>query len=167
MTIISSHVSMAALAAAAAVATVTAFAPPSIISTRVATTTGGETSSTSLNIIGPMIRKMREKDDKKNMPMASSEESRNEAPGLRVGDGAWKWPPVWPYDSNFFKREAEMNDKGNANPLANPMQAMMGGDDANGGENGTDVVFDSLKFWDEKKDVMTELDERVVEKITK
>ena len=56
--------------------------------------------SSELYIIGPMIRKMREEQAKKKMPMASEEERRDEAPGLRVGRGAWKWPPVWPYANN-------------------------------------------------------------------
>lgn len=109
--------------------------------------------------------------------MASSDESKSEAPGLRVGAGAWKWPPVWPYDNNFFKRQEELDaaNKGNDNPLANPMAMMTGGGGAGGafgapggeGDNVTAVEFDSLKFWEGKEDVMTELDERVAEKITK
>ena len=38
-------------------------------------------STTRLHIIGPMIRKMRENADKKNMPMANPDEVRLEAPG--------------------------------------------------------------------------------------
>ena len=37
--------------------------------------------TTRLHIIGPMIRKMRENADKKNMPMANPDEVRLEAPG--------------------------------------------------------------------------------------
>lgn len=73
----------------------------------VSTTT--TTSSTSLSavtmpplIIGPMIKKMREENAKKKMPMADPTEAANEAPGLRVGQNAWKWPPLWPYDASFF-----------------------------------------------------------------
>mmetsp|Transcript_32585 Transcript_32585/g.60243 ORF Transcript_32585/g.60243 Transcript_32585/m.60243 type:complete len:665 (-) Transcript_32585:82-2076(-) len=168
MTILS-HLSVVAFTATyglTAITSIHAFAPPSPSLPK--TSTGTTSTSTQLYIIGPMIRKMREKEDKKNMPMADAAEARSEAPGLRVGANAWKWPPVWPYDGNFFKREVEMNAKANANPLANPMQMMMGGDapDANGGENSTDVSFDSLKFWGEKSEVRTELDERVAEKIT-
>merc|ERR1711976_98736 len=61
-----------------------------------------KTSSTQLYIIGPMIRKMREEQAKKKMPMASDEEREGEAPGLRVGTGAWRWPPVWPYSEAEF-----------------------------------------------------------------
>ena len=53
-------------------------------------------------IIGPMIRKMREEKEKKKMPMAAPDEAALEAPGLRVGKNAWKWPPVWPYDETSF-----------------------------------------------------------------
>lgn len=126
------------------------------------------TSSTQLHIIGPMIRKMRENEDKKNMPMASSDEAREEAPGLRVGAGAWKWPPVWPYDSSFFQRQAELDaKKDGANPLSNPMQMMTGAAEAGeGNEKGEEVAFDSLGFWSDNEEVATELDERVAEKIT-
>jgi len=111
---------------------------------------------------------MREKEDKKNMPMAAPDEAKVEAPGLRVGRDAWKWPPVWPYDSTFFKRQAELDaSKNNANPLANPMQ-MMGGvtEGENGDSGGDEVLFDSMAYWKKNGEVKTELDERVAEKIT-
>lgn len=66
-------------------------------------------TSTCLNmavppfIISPMIRRWQEEQRKKNLPMASAEERLGEAPGLRVGAGAWKWPQIWPYDDTFFK----------------------------------------------------------------
>ena len=41
------------------------------------------------------------------MPMASPEDAASEAPGLRVGPQAWKWPPVWPYDDELFRRPDE------------------------------------------------------------
>lgn len=72
--------------------------------------------STSLYIIGGAIRKMRENDAKKKMPMALPEESENEAPGLRVGARAWKWPPVYPYDRELFRRSDE--EEIPPNPLA-------------------------------------------------
>jgi len=116
---------------------------------------------------------MREGDAKKNMPMASGDEAREEAPGLRVGSDAWKWPPVWPYDSDFFKRKVEMEAKAADN---NPMQQMMnmGGNAADtvgkegedGGDDESGDLFDSMKFWEGKSEVKTELDERVAEKIT-
>lgn len=59
-------------------------------------------------IIGPMIRKMKEAQEKKKMPMANKEEAQFEAPGLRVGKGSWKWPPVWPYDSTTFQPMADV-----------------------------------------------------------
>ena len=85
-------------------------------------------------IIGPMIRRMREEQEKKNMPMASADESKNEAPGLRVGANAWKWPPVWPYDSNFFKRKSEMK----ARNAAAPMSMLTGQMPTAPGENAAD-----------------------------
>lgn len=109
---------------------------------------------------------MREEREAKNLPMANPDEARNEAPGLRVGADAWKWPPVWPYDRNFFKRKSEMTGKSNA---ANPMMNMMNPMDALEKKDVPDVdenKFDSLKWWDEKKDVTTDLDESVVAKIS-
>jgi hypothetical protein len=69
----------------------------------------GMRTMTSLNmavppfIISPMIRRWQEEQRKKNLPMASAEERLEEAPGLRVGAGAWKWPQIWPYDDTFFR----------------------------------------------------------------
>eukprot|EP00985_Skeletonema_marinoi_P011006 scaffold5183_cov116-Skeletonema_marinoi.AAC.5 len=108
---------------------------------------------------------MREEKEAKNMPMANPDEAKVEAPGLRVGANAWKWPPVWPYDSNFFKRKSEMTGKDNANPMMNmmnPMEALEKKDVADVDEN----LFDSLKWWEENKEVTTDLDERVVAKIS-
>ena len=53
-------------------------------------------------IIGPMIKKMRENQAKKRMPMIDAKDAQGQAPGLRVGGNAWKWPPIWPYDQDFF-----------------------------------------------------------------
>ena len=139
---------------------------------------------------------MRGDEQGKNMPMSSLDEARLEAPGLRVGKDAWKWPPVWPYDSNFFKRDSELMAEKEAKKDMNPMSALMGGGaaealkqggmesgsadgaEANGissssksveeessGDGG--ITFDSLKYWNDNENVKTELDERVVEKITK
>jgi len=132
-------------------------------------TTSAVSSETSLHafapptlIIGPMIRRMREEQEKKKMPMASADESKNEAPGLRVGANAWKWPPVWPYDANFFKRKSEMN----ARNAAAPMSLLTGQMPTASGENATDSnVFNSMKFWEERSNITTDLDERVVMKI--
>jgi hypothetical protein len=109
-------------------------------------------------IIGPMIRKMREEKDKKKMPMAAADEAALEAPGLRVGKNAWKWPPVWPYDvTSFVPKVDEV-------PLAAPDLASV----ANMVTGSTPVPspatvsdkdkLDPLKYWgEEKADVPTEL----------
>ena len=131
------------------------------------------TSSTTLHalpplIIGPMIKKMRDEQQKANMPLANADEAKNEAPGLRVGEKAWKWPPVWPYDKNFFKRASELDA---AKMAASPLSMMTGGGgmpsmDANGEAVVADgSVFDSLGYWEKMRDVKTDLDERVAEKI--
>lgn len=158
-----------------------AFAPPnqSNIPHGIATSsyTSSSSSSTAVNafpplIIGPMIQKMRSEKQKASMPLADADESKNEAPGLRVGERAWKWPPVWPYDANFFKRKSELDA---ANMAASPLSMMTGG--GVGGGLATDVdgegttastasaAFDSLGYWEKVKDVRTDLDERVAEKI--
>lgn len=161
MAIISKHA--VALLACSVFASTHGFAPASpqlTIPNKSASTT-----STQLYIIGPMIRRMREGNEAKNMPMANPDEAKVEAPGLRVGANAWKWPPVWPYDRNFFKRKSEMTGKDNANPMMNmmnPMDALEKKDVADVEEN----KFDSLKWWEENKDVTTDLDERVVAKIS-
>jgi hypothetical protein len=61
---------------------VQAFAPsPQLPSKLSVASSSTSTSTTRLHIIGPMIRKMRENADKKNMPMANPDEVRLEAPG--------------------------------------------------------------------------------------
>ena len=152
---------------------VDAFAPPSSISTPTISKSS-QPSSTQLYIIGPLIRKMQGKDQEQNMPMMDADEARTEAPGLRVGASAWKWPPVWPYDANFFKRDAEITAAKDKAAQNNPMGALMSGglpktgiEGEAGEKKGDEVVFDSLKYWADNEGVKTELDERVIEKITK
>ncbi|KAL3789036.1 hypothetical protein ACHAWO_004593 [Cyclotella atomus] len=144
----------------------TAFAPAKLQSTSSVST---EQSSTALNafpplIIGPMIKRMREEKERSKMPMARADEAKNEAPGLRVGEGAWKWPPVWPYDRNFFKRRSELDAAKNAASPLSMMSGQVPAPDANG-QVVDKNVFDSLGYWEKVKDVKTELDERVAEKI--
>lgn len=136
---------------------------------------------TRLHIIGPIIRKMREANAEKNRPLASDEERESEAPGLKVGTGVWKWPPVWPYAPDFFLRvkEEELEKSNQNNPMSSALLGMGGG-----GVNGAtppgvmdaetlkkkeeEARLDPMKFWgEEKKDVLTELDEEAVEKLKK
>lgn len=105
---------------------------------------------------------MRDEKDKKNAPMATYDEAKSEAPGIKVGATAWKWPPVWPYDNNFFKRQSEMEGKKSVGPM--DMLSM----NTKEGENATavdDDVFDSMKFWEENSVVKTELNEAVADSI--
>ena len=92
------------------------------------------------------------------MPMASEEERSGEAPGLRVGSGAWKWPPVWPYGNNEFVRPDEIvEDKPKGNAL-NGMMGMPQPTDDDDEEIEVDVL-DVLKYWgSEKADITTEID---------
>lgn len=134
------------------------------------------TASTSLNafapppmIIGPMLKKMREDKAKKNMPLASDEERGTEAPGLRVGKGAWKWPPVWPYDREMFMRTEEIVNKQQQNAL----QGMLGGAAAGGTlpdlpdspAAAAAAKLDLKQYWSEKAGVTTDIDEEAANKL--
>lgn len=118
-------------------------------------------------IIGPMIRKMREENAKKRMPMTSRDEAKSEAPGLRVGVGAWKWPPVWPYDSTFFTPKDDI-------PQATPDIAGLAGlltggtptPTADQVEEEEESKFDPLQYWgEEMADATTDLHPDAVEKL--
>lgn len=121
-------------------------------------------SSTQLYIIGPMIKKMREQNAKNKMPMASEEERDGEAPGLRVGTNAWKWPPVWPYRGEEFTPPADIVE-----PKDNPAAAMNMANMLNGGsvplpdaeeEEEEEKKLDIFQYWGEEKgEVETELDD--------
>lgn len=128
-------------------------------------------SETSLDampplIIGPMLKKMREEKMKKQQPMATEAEIRAEAPGLRVGDSTWKWPPVWPYDNNFFQPK---DDIPKSNPVANPMADIMAGGAPTPPQPQMIQVekLDPVQYWQvEMADVKTEMDEDAVERLT-
>ena len=131
-----------------------------------------KSSSTSLNalppmIIGPMIRKMREEQAKKKMPMASPDDINAEAPGLRVGAESWKRPAVWPYDSTFFTPKEDIVQP---KPDIGSMSGLLTGQApqipvATDDEDDLDKL-DPLKYWgEEKADVTTGLDEEAAEKL--
>lgn len=101
-------------------------------------------------IIGPMIRKMREKNAEKNRPLASDEERDVEAPGLKVGTGVWKWPPIWPYSADLMQRPQE--EKGLDNPMGSAMMGM-GGEMSNTEElakKAAENKFNPEEFWTSK-----------------
>jgi len=115
-----------------------------------------------------MIRRMREEKRKKDMPLASEDERSQEAPGLRIGTGVWKWPPVWPYDPDLFARSGEESVKASAaqgnNPMALLAQASQG---VGAGESTEESKLDVKTYWGETmKDVTTDLEEAAVEKLT-
>jgi hypothetical protein len=125
-------------------------------------------SSTQLHIIGPMIRKMKEDQAKKKMPMASQDERMGEAEGLRVGSGAWKWPPVWPYSTDDFTPKEDI-----VQPKAAPMagMGMLTGnmpavDDVEDEEE--EKKLDYLNYWgQEKASDKTEMDAEAVNSLKK
>ena len=141
-------------------------------------------SSTALSampplIIGPMLKKMKEEKAKKKMPIADATEAANEAPGLRVGKGAWKWPALWPYDANFFvtaKQYDEMQQKkqmsqmtsaltGGMSPMPGPENGVASPEATNGATEEKEE-WDPLKYWGETMaEVTTDMDPDAVEKL--
>jgi len=126
---------------------------------------------TSLNalpplIIGPMLRKMKEEKAKKRAPMATEADMRGEAPGLRVGASTWKWPPVWPYDQDFFTPKEDIP---NVPKGQNPMAQMMTGAPMPPTPQLVEVEkLDPVEYWQvEKGDVKTEMDEDAANQMTR
>jgi hypothetical protein len=117
-------------------------------------------------IIGPMIKKMRAEKEKKNQPMATEDETKLAAPGLRVGGGSWRFPAVWPYDQTFFTPPDDIPASAGAGQL-NPMAGMLAGGMQQAAQPEVEVeVLDVVKYWSEEKaDVRTDLDEEAVEKL--
>ena len=131
-----------------------------------------KSSSTSLDalptmIIGPMIRKMREEQAKKKMPMASPDDVNAEAPGLRVGPEAWKWPAAWPYDSTFFTpKEDIVQPKPDIGSMAGLLTGQAPQVPVVTDDEYDQDKLDPLKYWgEEKADVTTDLDEEAAEKL--
>ena len=115
-----------------------------------------------------MIKRMREEQEKKKMPMASEQERAYEAPGLRVGSSAWKWPPVWPYDQSFFVPKEDLISQG-APDLAG-MAGMMNGlpQVSESVEVKDKKTFDVIQYWNEEKgNVPTELDPEAIARLKK
>jgi len=115
-----------------------------------------------------MIKKMREEKAKKNAPMVSEDDTKGQAPGLRVGGNTWKWPPIWPYDQTFFTPTEDIPKQENAQ--ANPMSGMLSGMPENPipaePEAPEIELLDPVKYWQvEKADVKTDTDEEAVEKL--
>lgn len=146
----------------------TAFCPMPSLSQHVSA------STTSLSVAPPMIisgfiKKMREKDEKAKMPMADPGEAANEAKGLRVGKGAWKWPPVWPYDANIFMPSIEAEAKVTQDSMKNMMSVLSGGmsqlpTGKPEQEQGETTKFQPLEYWKDQPNY--ELDPEAAAKLT-
>lgn len=136
-------------------------------------------SKTQLQAMPPMIisgaiKKYKAEQEKKKMPMATKEEASEEAPGLRVGSSVWKWPPVWPYDREFFMPPEDIPKK---QPNMNEMASMMSGIQqtpeqiaaaAPSVEEQEEAKLDVVKFWSEEKgDARTNMDEEAIEQLKK
>lgn len=97
--------------------------------------------------------------------MATEEDGRGQAPGLRVGASTWKWPPVWPYDQNFFTPTEDIPETP-AGP--NPMAQMMTGAPMPPTPQVVEAEkLDPVRYWQEEKgDVKTEMDQEAADKLT-
>lgn len=123
-------------------------------------------------IIGPMIKKMRENQAKKKMPMVDSDDAAGQAPGIRVGGAAWKWPPIWPYADDFFTPTEDIQTPEPSSQFQT-MAGMLNGapqiptpDEIEVTDEEEIEKLDVLKYWSEDKgDVKTELDEEAAEKL--
>lgn len=131
-------------------------------------------ATTALNslppmIIGPMIKKMREEQAKKKMPLVNEDEARDQAEGLRVGGNSWKWPPIWPYDRDFFvpnEDVASSDSPVQGNPMLGMISGMAQPPPAPKMEKPEIDKLDPVKYWSvEKADVKTDLDEEAVTKL--
>jgi SAM-dependent methyltransferase len=130
------------------------------------------TATTILNavppmIIAPMLKKMKEENAKKNLPMVDAEEAEKEAPGLKVGKEVWKWPPIWPYDEVTFKPVATLESATSAENLNQIASAISGvatvptiPDETNS------PMFDPMQFWGiDQEGVPTDMDTEAVERL--
>lgn len=112
-----------------------------------------------------MIKKMRGDKDKPKGPMLDAKELKaTKAPGLRVGTGAWKWPPVWPYDdATFLPKDDIPEPKGPdlaamAQGMANPQMQGMPTPLAEEEEVDESKLLNREEYWGtEVADVKTDL----------
>ena len=163
---------LTAVAITALVGKATAFAPQST-NTNINNAHRVDTSLDAVPppmIIGPMIRKMREEQEKKKMPMITGDEAVGQAPGLRVGGKAWKWPPVWPYDDTFFTPPEDIPKVDPSEKVTGMADLLTGGPQVPAAETESEEKeeekLDVVKYWtEEKADVKTEMDEEAVEKL--
>lgn len=122
-------------------------------------------------IIGPMIKRMRAQQEERKMPMIDAEEAKGQAPGIRVGGSAWKWPPMWPYADDFFTPTEDLEIPANPAQSLQSMAGMMNPDPSTMPkieqvETKEIEKLDAVKYWSEEKgDVRTELDEEAAENL--
>jgi SAM-dependent methyltransferase len=132
-------------------------------------TTQSVSPSTSLHalpplVIGPILKQMKENNEKKNEPLVSPTESANEAPGLRVGKGTWRWPPAWPYANTFFLPSKEAEARNRKSQLDSMASMISGVAQAPGTEEKAideEDKFDPVKYWTEATSQF-EMDEEAI-----
>lgn len=118
-------------------------------------------------IISPIIKKMREENAKKNLPMVDAEEARKEAPGLKVGKEVWKWPAVWPYDEITFKPVATLESPTSAENLNQIASAISGvATVPTVPDESLAPKFDPLAYWGvDQSTTETNMDVEAIEKL--
>jgi SAM-dependent methyltransferase len=118
-------------------------------------------------IIGPMLKKMKEENAKKNMPMANPEEAQREAPGLRIGTEVWKWPAFWPYDEITFKPVATLESPTSAENLNQIASALSGvATVPTVADESTSILFDPMEYWNQGAgNAPTKMDPEAIEKL--
>jgi SAM-dependent methyltransferase len=135
-----------------------------------------ETSTSSLQAVMPpfiisgVMKKMRENKEKSKIPI-TREEVNAEAPGLRVGRKAWKWPAIWPYDGNFFMPAAVAAEQRRKASMSTMQSILSGGtptlptpEEVEKSGASTDETFDPLTYWSEQPPL--EIDPETAAKLT-
>jgi hypothetical protein len=129
-------------------------------------------ADTRLYIISGALKKYRAEQEKKKMPLATREETKQESPGLRVASSVWKWPSIWPYDKEFFMPPEDIPKPPAVN--MNQMASMMSGiaqptvptTTAAEEQQLQETKLDVRNYWGvEKANVKTEMDPEAIEKL--
>ena len=135
----------------------------------ISSSSSSELRAAPILIISGFIKKRREEERKKNVPLAGADQMAAEAPGLRVGSGTWKWPPVWPYDDTFFRAaaaEPPVSATENLNSVASMFSGVAAPNALSEDDEDQQAKFDPLEYWNSAEgNRKTELDPEAVAKL--
>jgi SAM-dependent methyltransferase len=114
------------------------------------------------------MKKMREDKEKNRIPL-SRDEASAEAPGLRVGRKAWKWPAIWPYDANFFMPAAQAAELKRKASMSTMTTILSGGSPGvptpeEAEQSGIGSSFDAVTFWKDQDPI--QMDHEAAAKLT-